>query len=235
MRRNFVQTRFSPRPTRIPHVRKFIAQTSINYLTNNQNRLETREIVGLFQTELVNTDVAGIMYTDTFDRPVRPFDVAPGVRIPVGGYNFHTLQLSYTGGQQRKISGAIVYETGTYYGGTQQSVSVNSARMEITPAISIEPAVSVNFVDLPQASFTATVFRTRVTYTITPRMFVSGIVQSNSTTNSMGSNLRLRWEYAPGSELFVVYTDDYDTESRPQSTTLRNSAIVIKVTRLFRP
>jgi hypothetical protein len=51
----------------------------------------------------------------------------------------------------------------------------------------------------------------------------------------MGSNLRLRWEYLPGSELFVVYTDDYDTESGPQSTALRNHAVVIKVTRLFRP
>ena len=107
--------------------------------------------------------------------------------------------------------------------------------MEISPRMSLEPSVSVNFVDLPQASFTATVLRTRATYTVTPRMFVSGIVQSNSTTNSMGSNLRLRWEYAPGSELFVVYTDDYDTESGPQSTALRNRAFVIKVTRLFRP
>src|SRR5688572_28686318 len=89
--------------------------------------------------------------------------------------------------------------------------------------------------DLSQASFTATVLRTRATYTVTPRLFVSGIVQSNSTTNSMGSNLRLRWEYLPGSELFVVYTDDYDTESGPQSTALRNRAFVIKVTRLFRP
>jgi len=175
------------------------------------------------------------MYSDTFDRPVRPFDVATGVRIPVGGYDFHTLQLSYTGGQQRKISGAIVYETGTYYGGTQQSISVSSARMEITPRMSLEPTVSVNFLDLPQASFTATVFRTRATYTITPRMFVSGIAQYNSTTATTGSNLRLRWEYAPGSELFVVYTDDYDTESGPQSTGLRNRAFVIKVTRLFRP
>ena len=235
MRRNFVQTRFSPRPTRIPHVRKFTTQASINYLTNNQNRLDTREIVGVFQTELVNTDVAGIMYTDTFDRPVRPFDVAPGVRIPIGGYDFHTLQLSYTGGQQRKVSGAIVYETGTYYGGTQQTISVNSARMEITPRVSLEPSVSVNFVDLPQASFTATVVRTRATYTVTPRMFVSGIIQFNSTTASRGSNLRLRWEYAPGSELFVVYTDDYDTESRAVPTALRNRAFVVKVNRLFRP
>jgi hypothetical protein len=235
MRRNFVQARFSPRPARIPHVRKFTTQASINYLTNNQNRLDTREIVGLFQTELINTDMVGVMYTDTFDRPVRPFDVATGVRIPVGEYDFHTLQLSYTGGQQRKISGSIAYETGTYYGGTQQSISVSSARMEITPRVSLEPAVSVNVLDLPQAAFTATVFRMRTTYTITPRMFVSGIVQYNSTTATTGSNLRLRWEYAPGSELFVVYTDDYDTEARPQSIALRNRALVIKVNRLFRP
>ena len=216
-------------------MRQFTTQASINYLTNNQNRLETREIVGRFNTELVNTDVVGITYTDTFDRPVRAFDVATGVRIPVGGYDFHTLQLSYTGGQQRKISGAIAYEAGTYYGGTQQSISVSAARMELSPRMSLEPSVSVNVVDLPQASFTATVLRTRATYTVTPRMFVSGIVQTNSTTHSLGSNLRLRWEYAPGSEPFVVYTDDYDTESRPQSTRLRNRAFVLKMTRLFRP
>ena len=36
-------------------------------------------------------------------------------------------------------------------------------------------------------------------------------------------------------QLFVVYTDDYDTESSPQSTALRNCAFVIKVTRLFPP
>ena len=66
-------------------------------------------------------------------------------------------------------------------------------------------------------------------------MFVSGIVQANSTTHSLGNNLRLRWEYGPGSELFVVYTDDYDTEPRPQTTGLRTRALVIKMTRLFRP
>ena len=51
----------------------------------------------------------------------------------------------------------------------------------------------------------------------------------------MGSNLRLRCEYAPGSELFVVNTDNYDTESLVQSPALRNRAVVVKVNRLFRP
>ena len=107
--------------------------------------------------------------------------------------------------------------------------------MEISPRMSLEPSASVNFVDLPQASFTATVLRTRATYTVTPRMFVSGIVQYNSAGSSFGSNVRFRWEYRPGSELFVVYTDDFNTdELRPNVTALRNRAWVIKFNRLFR-
>jgi hypothetical protein len=46
--------------------------------------------------------------------------------------------------------------------------------------------------DLPRESVTLAAIRNRVTYTVKPRMFVSGIVQYNSTTNSVGSNLRLR-------------------------------------------
>ena len=89
--------------------------------------------------------------------------------------------------------------------------------------------------DLPQGSFTATVGRSRVTYTVTPRMYVSGIAQYNSATRSVGSNLRLRWEYLPGSELFVVYTDDYNSEAPRDVTALRNRALVVKINRLFRP
>jgi hypothetical protein len=35
--------------------------------------------------------------------------------------------------------------------------------------------------------------------------------------------------------MFVVHTDDYDTEPRPKVVPLRNRALVIKVNRLFRP
>jgi hypothetical protein len=235
IRRNFGQLRFSPRPASLAHVRKFTALASLNYVTNNQDRLDTREQLGQFQTEFNNSDVAGVVYTDTFERIVRPFAIVPGVIIPIGAYNFHTLRLSYTGGQQRKISGEAVYETGTFYRGHRQSVAVNAARMQVTPQFSVEPSFSVNVVDLPEGDFTATVARTRATYTMTPRMFVSGIVQYNSTTTSIGSNLRFRWEYSPGSELFVVYTDDYNSETIAGVSSLRNRALVLKINRLFRP
>ena len=143
--------------------------------------------------------------------------------------------MSYTGGQQRRYSGAIVYEGGPFYSGDRHSIALNAARMEVTPQFSAEPSVSVNWVDLKEGSFTTKVARLRGTYTMTPRMYVSGIVQYNSTSTSFGSNLRFRWEYRPGSEVFVVYTDDYDTEARPNVTPLRNRAFVVKVNRLFRP
>jgi hypothetical protein len=237
-RRNYALARFSPRPRNVPHVRKITAQGSIGYTTNTGSRLDTREQVGNFQTEFTNSDVAAFTYTDTFDRLVRPFAIAPGIRIPVGAYNFHTTQLSYTGGQQRKYSGAVVYEFGPFYTGNRQSIALNTARVEITPQLSVEPGLSANWVDLAEGSFTATVFRSRITYTVTPRMFVSGIVQYNSTTSSVGSNIRFRWEYRPGSELFVVYTDEYATALAGQAIvdeSLRSRALVVKINRLFRP
>ena len=64
-------------------------------------------------------------------------------------------------------------------------------------------------------------------------MFFSGLVQYNSTANQLGTNLRFRWEYQPGSELFVVYNDQRNTALRG-APMLENRAFVVKITRLFR-
>ncbi len=234
LKRNYGLLRFSPRPKNIPRVRRLTFQASLGYFTNNENRLDTRTQVGTFQTEFTNSDVAIVSYTDNFERLVVPFPIATGVTLPTGGYNFHTTRVEYQGGQQRKMSGSVAFETGAFYNGTRRSVSVSSGRAQITPQLSVEPSLEVNWVDLVQGSFVAKVFRSRLTYTVTPRMFVSGIAQYNSSTRSVGSNLRFRWEYLPGSELFVVYTDDYDSDPIPNATTLRNRAFVIKINRLLR-
>jgi hypothetical protein len=234
-RRNFAQVRYSPRPRRIPYLRRVTTQASLNYTTNVGDRLDTREQVGQLQTEFTSSDVVSVTYTDSFERLVRPFAIAPGVRVAPGLYDFHNLQLSYTAGQQRRYSGALVYDQGTFYNGRRRSIALNTARVEVTPQLSIEPSLSVSDVTLREGSFTASVLRSRLTFTMTPRMYVSGIVQYSSTSTSAGTNVRFRWEYRPGSELFVVYTDDYDTERPSGADALRNRALVVKVNRLFRP
>lgn len=234
MRRNFGSARYSPRPRNVAHVRRLTAATSLSYVTNNENRLDTRDAVARVDAEFTNSDVLSVSFTDNFERLIRPFAIARGVHIPVGGYDFHTTRIGYVAGQQRPFSGEIVFETGAFYNGSRQSIALNTGRMQITPQVSLEPSMSINRIDLVQGSFTLKLARTRATYTITPRMFVSGIVQYNSAGNSFGSNVRFRWEYRPGSELFVVYTDDFDTDARPDITSLRNRAFVVKFNRLFR-
>jgi len=124
-------------------------------------------------------------------------------------------------------------ERGTFYGGHRTSVSISRGRVEITPRFNLEPSFSVNRVDLPQGTFTAHLVGSRITYTMTPLMFVSALVQYNSGNNGVASNVRLRWEYQPGSELFVVYNEQRDTVARGFPN-LQNRALIIKINRLLR-
>jgi hypothetical protein len=58
-------------------------------------------------------------------------------------------------------------------------------------------------------------------------------VQYRSNTNSVSTNARLRWEYRPGSELFVVYSEQRDTLAQ-RFPGLMNRSFIIKVNRLLR-
>jgi hypothetical protein len=64
-------------------------------------------------------------------------------------------------------------------------------------------------------------------------MFVSGLVQYNSSNSSFSTNLRFRWEYRPGSELFFVYNEGRDT-LRSGFPELQTRTFVIKANRLLR-
>ena len=69
---------------------------------------------------------------------------------------------------------------------------------------------------------------------MTPRMFVAALVQHSSTSKSIATNLRFRWEYQPGSELFVVYSDAHDTSDTFARYDLQNRGLVVKINKLFR-
>jgi hypothetical protein len=49
----------------------------------------------------------------------------------------------------------------------------------------------------------------------------------------VSTNARFRWEYRPGSELFVVYNEERNTLTR-SFPGLNNRAFIVKINRLFR-
>jgi hypothetical protein len=141
------------------------------------------------------------------------------------------VRLSYTLGQQRRVPSTITYGTGGFYSGDRQEASFNG-RVEITPKFSVEPRLSLNWVDLPEGSFDTRLAGLRVSYTFTPRMFVSSFIQYNSSSDTLSSSVRFRWEYEPGSDLFVVYSEGRDDLSLDPF--LANSTFAVKFTKLFR-
>lgn len=235
-RANFEKTsaelRFSPRPQSIDAVRKFTTEASIDYFVNGNGAVETRRQRARFNTEFESSDQVAIEATDNYEALFVPFNVGGGVVIPEGGYNFRDATVSYTLGQQRRFSGTVEVQAGEFFDGTLTAFTVRSARYAILEQFSVEPSVSINRIELPYGSFTQRLFRARTDYGFSPRMFLSALLQYNSADRTFSSNIRYRWEYIPGSELFVVWTDEHDT--RPNSIGLRNRAFVVKVTRLLR-
>ncbi|MCY4076472.1 MAG: DUF5916 domain-containing protein [Acidobacteria bacterium] len=237
-RRSYGTARFSPRPRSLANIRQFRLEGSFDYIeTADRGIVETRQSQLGFSTELENSDRFGVSVADNYEFLHDAFTPGPAdIAFPVGGYGFFDVEASYSPGAQRRLNGTLTVRAGGYFNGSIRSVEFRRGRMEVTPRLSLEPSVSVNWIDSPQGSFRTDLAVTRVSYSFTPRMFFSGLVQYNSSTHTVSNNLRLRWEYSPGSELFVVYTEDRETDPlRPDRfSELRNRGFVVKMNRLFR-
>lgn len=232
MRRSSVQVRFSPRPRRLPAVRRFRYQGGITYLENGAGVLESREREAEFAIELQNSDQFQVQYASLYEFLPRPLSIV-GLTIPAGQYRFENVRLGANFGRQRRLGGSLAMEHGTFYGGRRTTFSVWQGRLSVTNALAIEPTYSVNRVRLPHAATMTHLAGSRVTYTVTPLMFVSALLQYNSAANSISTNARLRWEYRPGSELFVVYNEERNTLAR-SFPELSTRTFVVKINRLFR-
>ncbi len=225
--------RFSPRPARVRAIRKYSYVVSGSSTANTRGRVESQDLYGQFGIEFQNGDRISTQYNHSFEYLPRPFAIAAGVTLPVASYDFDDVQASFTLAQQRRLSGTVSIQAGAFYNGTIRAVGFTGGRFEFSRQFSVEPSVTLNWVDVPAGAFTNRLVGSRVTYTMTPRMFASALIQYSSSARTFSTNARLRWEYTPGSEFFVVYNEQRDTRlgGVPE---LQNRTFIVKFNRLFR-
>ncbi len=233
MAKYFADARFSPRPRSSRLVRRYSFRAQHTYIENTAGHLETRTHRAQADMELHSGDLFGVSVQNSYEFVAAPFRLSPAVSVPQGGYDFTNAQMFLAFGQQRPVSGVVMLELGSFYGGTKMGVTTRGTRINVSNQLALEPSYSINRVELPHAAFTSHLSGSRVVYTMTPLMFVSALLQYNSTANALSSNVRLRWEYRPGSELFIVYNDERDTLAR-SFPALQTRAFIVKVNRLFR-
>jgi hypothetical protein len=143
-----------------------------------------------------------------------------------------TEPLRLDGRLDEEISGNASASYGSFYGGTRTTASYNG-RVGFSPHFAAEPTLTLNWVTLPYGDFTARLVGTRVVVSPSPRLAFSSLTQFNPGAHSLTSSVRMRWEYTPGSDLYVVYSDGRDTATT-RFPALQNRSVAIKATRLFR-
>ena len=232
-RRNFAQARFSPRPQSIGAVRRFSWEADFDHIAGSTTGiLETRRLRGAFRVELESGDETAIEYSNNYEFLTEDFEIADGIVLPLGPYRFQGIRALYQFGPQRPLPGFVSFRRGSFFSGDRTEFGVN-ARVEVTSQFSIEPRVFINWVNLEQGDFTDKLLSARINYTFSPRMQLSSLLQYSSSSDFLSTSVRFRWEYQPGSDLFVVYSDGRET-FYPSFPRLANRTFAVKFTRLFR-
>jgi len=231
--------RFSPRVPWIPRLRRLNFAPIVTYIENERlGYLETRNFTARVDFEWENGDWLQFNATEAYERLVSTTTIS-GAAIPAGAYDFRDLEVAYYFGPHRRVSGSLAVTRGSFYSGNVTSVTLTQGRVEILPQLSFEPSMELNWLDLPDlqtsdGQFDQHILRTRLTYSLSPRAFVSGLLQYNTSQDTFGANVRLRWEWAPGSEVFLVYTERRDTDVLDRWSALEGRSLVLKATRLLR-
>jgi len=232
-RRNFAHARFSPRPGSPSSIRKYQLEAGFDLFTDTAGRVQTQLVQLQAGMDLQNGDEWRIETTNSYEFLEEPFEIATGVFLPIGGYRFTEVEGRYQLGPQRRASGSLMAGGGQFYSGTRAQIGYRG-RIEVSPRLGVEPGLELNWVDLPDDSFTAKLLTVRVNYNLSPRQAVSALIQYNSSAEVIGANLRFRWEFRPGSDLFVVYNEGRDTALGVSRMEPSSRTFAVKITRLFR-
>ena len=149
--------------------------------------------------------------------------------LPVGSrFSYNNLKLDYTSNQRRKVGLLMTGVLGEYYNGQIASFS-GSASYRYQPFGSITLNYTYNHITSPTAKNDIFLIGPKVDLTFTKSIFWTTFVQYNSQFDNLNINSRFQWRFAPVSDFFLVYTDNYNTFNG----LAKNRAIFAKITYWF--
>ena len=133
-----------------------------------------------------------------------PFEIADGVVIPMGDYDWLRYRAEVDFAGKRLISGRVSWWFGPFYDG---DVSELSGQVAINPSdfITFELSGTRNQGTLPAGEILQEVLGARVRVNFSTDLQLSSLGQYERETDEFGTNVRLRWTFHPLGDLFVVY------------------------------
>ena len=193
--------------------------------------LGDRTLSPQWEAEFKNTSSLSVQprmrYTklfDTFD-PSR----ADGLELPEGSeYRYSSLEVQYESDRRKKFSYRANTTYGEFFNGEILTARAN-ATLRLQPFLVLGLDARYDNINLPDPYSDNDIWliSPRIDVTFTKSLFWNTLIQYSSLQENLGINSRLQWRFAPLSDLFLVYNDNYFTET---SFTPRFRSINLKVT-----
>lgn len=166
---------------------------------------------------------------------VRDFDPTrvqeADIFLPGGSsYNFVDFVLTYQSDRRQRFNYSLAAQLGSFYNGTITGMNTELT-YQYRPLGFVSVDVSYSRIKLadPFEAANLWVVGPRVDFTFTKKLFFTTFVQYNSQFDNLNINSRLQWRFAPVSDFFIVYTDNYITDPWSNFSS-RNRALVAKFT-----
>ena len=146
---------------------------------------------------------------DDFD----PTGTAGAVSLPTNTeYKYTSYELEYGSDLRKKFSFEVESSIGSFFNGNKFSAEV-LLRLRLQPYFFSSMQINYDHIKLPDPYPDADIWLIgpRFDITFSKNIFWSTFVQYSNQEDNFGINSRLQWRFAPLSDLFIVYNDNYFT------------------------
>ncbi|MBI4456688.1 MAG: carbohydrate binding family 9 domain-containing protein [Acidobacteria bacterium] len=217
-----------PRPKeRIPVIREFEPFIGVEYITDQDNVLETRTVDSRFTVTFQNSSVIWLGRQSRFERLTEPFRIRTDQFIASGDYQFDEYQLSLSTDKSRMFSGELLLTTGGFYDGDKRSRRL-SGRFQPGRHFRAELTWTQDNIKLPSGSFDTNLVIARFGYSFNTKMFLNALIQYNTDQREVTSNIRFNLIHHSLSDFFLVYN-----ERRAFTGEVMERALIGKLTYIF--
>jgi hypothetical protein len=231
---------FQPRPTApsLQWIRQAFFEVQYLRVEDLLGRVQTWQLfLAPFNIVTPQGDHFEINAQPEFERLPVPFEIVPGVVIPVGDYRFDRYRLQAESSSSRRWQVSSTVWFGDFYGGRLTQWVRGAGYTSQEGRWRIVASSEVDFGHLPWGDFMQKLVTLRNELAWSADLVLSVIAQYETESRNLGGQVRLRWTPRPELEVFLVgdrtWLNPLDTG--PMRLLPQQQRVSFKVRWTFRP
>ena len=192
----------------------FIQRGFFVYDTARDYIMTDRVFISTIQKRFLNTSSLSLQYINRYIYLVSDFDPTrsyEGAYLPANSnYSYGDIEFGYRSDQTKIFNLDSKISYGTFFNGTKFTLE-NKFNWRKQPIVNASFIINFNSINLPTPypSKNIWLISPKIDFTFTKTITWTTFIQYNSQGENLGVNSRMQWRFAPLSDLFLVYNDNY--------------------------